>query len=519
MRCIRAVVFAALFLFGILPAAQAQDVTLISPDGKVEISGILLGFDGEYYRLETIYGELTVDGSSVRCEGPGCPNLEDFIAEMVLSGEASVGSVLLPALIESFAQRSGLKLSQEAMTPAERIYIFSNQTSDKVVGVFTVRSTNTDAGFADLLAGQADIVLAQREVRPQEIEAAAAAGLGDLTAPGRSRVLALDAFVPVVAADNPLASITTTDLAAIFSGKVSNWQDLGGPDAPINVYMMTEGSGLGQAGIDQLLKPINAQPTATARRYHTNKDLVQAVRSDPFGIGLASNSGTGGVKAVPLSGDCGFLVPAARNSVKTEDYPLTAPVFLYSPARRMPKLARDFLTFTRGLAAQLVIRRAGYTDQVAELVSIDAQGNRFANAIAQAGEEVALEDLQRMIKAFLPMKRLTTTFRFEQGSTRLDAQSRSHVEQLALALESGQYDGRRLLFVGFSDSEGKAEANLKIAKRRAAAVRAAVQNAAETANLDRLTLEIDAFGEALPMACDDSAWGRQVNRRVEVWVQ
>lgn len=519
MQLVRAVVFAALFLFGISPVANAQDVTLISPDGKVEISGILLGFDGEYYRLETVYGELTVDGSSVNCEGPGCPNLEDYIAEMILSGEASVGTELLPPLIESFAQRSGLSLVQESITPAEQIYIFSNRATDKVVGVFTVRSTNTDAGFADLLLDQADIVMSQRQVQPREAELAKEAGLGDLGAPGRSRVLALDAFVPVVASDNPLASITTIDLARVFAGQITNWQDLGGPDAPINVHMMDNGSGLGQAAVDQLLRPVDAEPAETALRYQTNKELVQAVRGDPFGIGLASNSGTGGVKPVPLSGKCGFLVPAERNSVKTEDYPLTAPVFLYAPARRLPKLARDFLTFTRGQAAQLVIRRAGYTDQSPELVPIDVQGNRFANAIAQAGEEVVLEDLQRMVGVFMPMKRLTTTFRFEPGSTRLDAQSRSNAEQLAQALEAGQYDGRRLLFVGFSDGEGQASVNLNIALRRAETVRSAVQVLAETANFDRLTLEVDAFGEAMPMACDDSAWGRQVNRRVEVWVQ
>jgi len=46
-----------------------------------------------------------------------------------------------------------------------------------------------------------------------------------------------------------------------------------------------------------------------------------------------------------------------------------------------------------------------------------------------------------------------------------------------------------------------------------------VTSAAETANLSRIKLEVEAFGEAMPMACDDSAWGRQVNRRVEVWVR
>ena len=62
-------------------------------------------------------------------------------------------------------------------------------------------------------------------------------------------------------------------------------------------------------------------------------------------------------------------------------------------------------------------------------------------------------------------------------------------------------------------------ANREIALRRAEAVRRAVTTAAVTVNLDRVVLDVDAFGEAMPMACDDTAWGRQVNRRVEVWVR
>jgi len=73
--------------------------------------------------------------------------------------------------------------------------------------------------------------------------------------------------------------------------------------------------------------------------------------------------------------------------------------------------------------------------------------------------------------------------------------------------------------VGFSDGDGPAAANRDIALRRADAVRRAVISAAETANFDRIEMGVDAFGEALPMACDDSAWGRQANRRVEVWVR
>ena len=124
-----------------------------------------------------------------------------------------------------------------------------------------------------------------------------------------------------------------------------------------------------------------------------------------------------------------------------------------------------------------------------------------------------------MTATLSPMARLTTSFRFEAGSIRLDAQSRSNVQQLARALEQGQYDARKLLFVGFSDGLGAATPNRDIALRRAEAVMRAVGAAAITANLERVDIGVDAFGEAMPMACDDTSWGRQANRRVEVWVR
>jgi len=97
-----------------------------------------------------------------------------------------------------------------------------------------------------------------------------------------------------------------------------------------------------------------------------------------------------------LTGTCGFSMQASRRMIKTEDYPLTAPMFLYFPARRLPRLAREFLAFTRGPAAQIVIRRSGFVDQTPEEITVEEQGNRFANAISNAGTEITLGELQRM---------------------------------------------------------------------------------------------------------------------------
>ncbi|WP_370399598.1 substrate-binding domain-containing protein [Sulfitobacter sp. JB4-11] len=514
----RAAIFAALFAFAGLQAL-AQDVTLTSRDGKVELIGTLLGFDGEFYRLQTEYGELTVDGSGVNCEGPGCPNLQDFVAEIQLSGSATMGAVLMPALIDAFAQRNGYKVNRETVDATRFAYVLTRADTGKTAARFYFRATNTDEGFADLLADEADIVLALREVRRDERINARDAGMGDLTGANRSRVLALDAVVPVASASNPIKAISPLDLARVFGGQITNWQELGGPDAPIDLHLPSLSSGLSQAIVDQVMAPVQLEFAEGITRHALPSEIADAVARDTFALGITSYAERRNTQVLTLGGTCGFFLDAARRTIKTEDYPLTAPMFLYFPARRLPLIAREFLAFTRGPGAQNVIRRAGFVDQTPEEIPVDEQGNRFANAITVAGGETSLEELQRMTATLTPMARLTTSYRFEAGSIRLDAQSRSNVQQLARALEQGKYDARQLLFVGFSDGDGAAKANRDIALRRAQAVRRAVSAAAVTANMERVNVGVDAFGEAMPMACDDTAWGRQVNRRVEVWVR
>ncbi len=514
----RAALFAVLFLFSGFPS-MAQDVTLTSRDGKVELNGTLLGFDGEFYRLSTDYGELTVDGSGVSCVGPGCPNLQDFVAEIQMSGSATMGAVLMPALIDSFAQRNGYSISREEVDQTRFAYLLTRTETGKLSARFGFRATNTDEGFADLLADEADIVMALREIRKEERINAREAGMGDLTGANRSRVLSLDAVVPIVSLSNPIKRISPSELAQVFGGQITNWKMLGGPDAPIDLHLPNEASGLSQAIVDQVMIPAKLKLALDITRHALPSALTDAVAKDIFAIGITSFAERENTQVLTLGGSCGFSLDASRRTIKTEDYPLTAPMFLYFPARRLPLIAREFLAFTRSPAAQNVIRRAGFVDQTPEEIAIEAQGNRFANAISVAGPETTLEELQRMTATLGPMARLTTSFRFEAGSIRLDAQSRSNVQQLARALEQGKYDARQLLFVGFSDGDGAAKANRNIALRRAEAVLRAVGAAAVTANLDRVNLGVDAFGEAMPMACDDSDWGRQVNRRVEVWVR
>ncbi|WP_417245218.1 phosphate ABC transporter substrate-binding/OmpA family protein [Celeribacter sp.] len=499
--------------------ATAQDVNLLSRDGSIAISGNFLSFDGEFYRVETDLGVLTVDSSGVRCEGPGCPNLDGYYAQIRLSGDAKGTRTLMPALISAFALRNGYTVATSALSENQRSMVLTDAENDLTVGEFLLSDTSASEGFADLVSENTDLVLSMRKVSPKELDLARQAGVGELSDPRRARVVALDGLVPVVSRSNLVESLSLSELAEIYTGHVEDWDAVGGADAPVAAHLMRddleEGSEfrrmiLGRGQVDE-------ERVTLHDRYEA---LVAAIEQDPYAIGLGRMSEGGAVKPVGLSGACGFEARAMGADVKSEDYPLTRPVFLYTPARRLPKLAREFLAYAVSPAAQIVVARTDFVDQGVDELSFRDQGRRFANAIAHAGGEISLEELQGVTSALQGTKRLTLGFRFEDGSTKLDAQSRSNVHLLAELLEAGVYDGQILTFAGFSDGQGEAAINKTLSKRRAQTVMKAVQQAmGEAFEADRVSLHAEGFGEAMPLACDDIAWGRSLNRRVEVWLK
>ncbi|MCI2400102.1 substrate-binding domain-containing protein [Aliiroseovarius subalbicans] len=516
MSILRAASFAALFLVTAPWGAMADDVTLTARDGSVELNGTLLGYDGEFYRIDTDYGILTVDGSGVTCDGPGCPNLGAFVAEFTISGAQEMNTVLIPALVEGFALRHSYALSREEQAGGVVLYTLFEGDGSQTAARITIKRTSSDEGFADLLGNQADMIVSMREATGRERAMAREAGMGDLRSLRQVRVLALDALVPVVAPGNPVRRLSMTQLMQIYSGQVTNWAELGGEDAPITPYLSDPEVGFGRVFVTGVVRARGGTLSDRVQTHASDGGLTDAVAGDPFGIGITGFSQPGNAEVVTLSGPCGFDLSATPLSIKAEDYPLTTPMYLYLPARRLPKLARDFLRYMRSDAAQFVARRAGFVDQAFTESAVGVQGDRLANAIRAAGPEVKLDELKRIAEVMAEVNRLSLTFRFEGGSVVLDAPSRSNVALISRAIEAGRFDGRAVTLVGFGDGQGSATQNLKIARRRAEVVRRAILAEVEGVAPD---LSVDAFGEALPMACDDSAWGRSVNRRVEVWIK
>lgn len=482
----RAAVFAA-FLFPV--AATAQDVTLTSRDGALSISGTLTGYDGEFFRIRSNYGPLTIDGQGVTCEGPACPDLTAPKAVITITGAPDAGARLLPLLLAAFAKTHGLTLTtgQPAVLA---------DPSGKTLAEVSFTPAAPVAAHDAVLSGEAMLAFAST-TEP------------DLGA----QSVALDAMVAIVARDNPTPRISTTALARVLSGEVTNWSQVGGPDMPLVVHGLAVDSDVGRA----LKARLGKDPVVTVA-HGSLAELAAAVSKDPWGIAVTGRSVLGAAKVLPLTDSCGFPLLPTRLAVKAQDYPLTLPVFFLTPRHRLPLVARDFLAFLSTPEAQTAVARAGYIDRSAERQPMTADGLRLINAIKGAGKSTSLEDLQRLVQAMEGADRLSLTFRFQDGTNTLDAASQDNLADLAQLLEAGVFKGQTVTLAGFSDANGAARANLDLSRGRAEAVMAGLRALVPGMPVDQLP-KVAAFGAALPMACDAVAAGRRLNRRVEVWMK
>lgn len=492
-----------------LPAAAQQSepaplppdhVTLTAPDDSFRLAGRIIAFDGETARIQTDAGALTVAYPGLSCAGPGCPGPGPFRPLLRISGAVRMSEVLFPALIERYALAFGYGLEREAGAEGRTTYRLTRPDGGMQL---TLTPQDEAEALAAQASGETDLVLALAE--PDDI-------------PGtRLRVLALDALVPAVARSNPLTSITMEDLRGVLSGRLTDWSQLGVQGRGPILFL---GSQAPEPGVANLPMP-PAAPGADGGIG--GRALADEVMVQPAGFALLRASNLHLARPLAVRGPCGRPIEANDTRLKAEDYPLPAPLLLVLPDRRLPRAARDFIDFLDSPAAQLVVRRAGFINQTPERIPLTAQGQRLANAISAAGQPGAAElaDLQRLVTGLRGSDRLTPTFRFRNGGAELDAQSQGNIDRLARLLASGRITGQEMIFAGFGDGTGPAGPNRRLSEQRAEAVRNAVAEALQTLRPGPAPLQLTAqgHGETLPMGCDDSTWGRQVNRRVEVWIR
>ena len=442
--------------------------------GDMAVTGRLAAYDGALYVLDTEHGPVSLAASAVTCEG-ACPSLP----RIDLEGDPALVRVLMPALIEAFAARRGLSVSREG-----DVYRLDD------VLLIDLRPAGEDGAALDW--GPPD--------PPGRI------GLGP-----RRQVLALDALVPVVSPRNAAEAVTEDDLARLFAGEVADWSELGSDPAPVSLHLLA--GPVGRA-LEDMLRARNLAPSDAIARHSDPAALARAVASDPGAVGATSVGGIGAARALSLRGPCGIASRPDDDAVRAGDWPLAIPLAATLPAHPMPRLAADLALFATSPEAQVVVRRAGFLDHAPRAVPLAEQGERLAAAILAADDAGAL---RAVVADLQGLTRLTTTFRFEAGAE-LDPPSQDATKRLAADIASGVHDGRRLVFVGFGDGTGAPERTLSLSEERARAVLRTVRALAPPRH-DGPVLSAVGHGSALPLACDDTATGRRLNRRVELWLR
>ncbi len=408
-----------------------------------------------------------------------------------LHGSNTVGGELAPALVEQWALQEGYGPLQRRQTALSELELTGMHADGRRLTV-EIHSHGTSTGFADLVAGKADLWMASRPVSRAEVDRARS--LGRLDNPGQEHVLGLDGLAVVVAPGNTLQSITVEQLRQVFSGRISDWSQLGLPSGTINLYARDEQSGTWDTFRSLVLE--GASLRSGAQRFESNAQLTTRVANDPRGIGFSGLAAVGAAKALAIGSE---MIPALApnpQTVATEDYLLARRLFLYQSERDDP-LARSLINFAMSEAGQKVVDRVGYVPQrIAAMLTAPAAGAPadYTDLIAGA-------------------QRLSLNFRFSTGLSLLDSKAERDIQRLVVFMNSDENQGREIRLAGFADqSEGSAFFSLSLSNDRVDYVATRLAKAGLRAQMAR------GFGGAVPVAPESSALGKLKNRRVEVWM-
>jgi len=410
-----------------------------------------------------------------------------------IHGSNTVGEELAPALVKDYlASRGGTEIVTKTTDVALETRIEALLDGEPVA--VEIHAHGSSTAFADLAAGATDIGMSSRKIKGEEV-AKLAPTLGDLSLGDAEHIIALDGLAVVVNPGLAIREMNVATVAAIFAGEIANWQQLGGPDLPIQLFARDDNSGTWDSFDTMVLKPSGKTLADAARRFESSQELSDGVAATPGAIGFIGLPYVRRAKLLAISGDDNTLALFPNNfTVSTEDYPLARRLYLYLSAQSSNMEARQFIDHVHASQGQGVVGDIGFISQ------------NISATKPPVTDDLPYEYLQLTEQA----ERLSINVCFALGSDGIDNKAQRDLFRLASYLEANP--GRRVLLLGFTDSVGSQDVNLRLSKTRAELV------SKELMKLGIFPYKVEGFGALAPVAANDNDEGRQRNRRVEVWI-
>ncbi len=218
-----------------------------------------------------------------------------------------------------------------------------------------VPTSGTHGSYLSLISGESDLIVVARPPSDDEIASAAATGMEFDIHP-----IALDAFVLLVNEEGPVTNLSLDQIRGIYSGEITDWDEVGGPAAPIQPYRRNETS-----GSEQLMKQLvmGDAPMVEAPDWLLGFSMIAPFTSlshDPLGLGYSVYYYAAFMQPLEMVSMIGVngVVPSSE-SIGNGTYPLVTEVYavIRTGEEGAPRAMFDWLVTSDG---QDTIAATGY---------------------------------------------------------------------------------------------------------------------------------------------------------------
>jgi phosphate transport system substrate-binding protein len=423
-----------------------------------------------------------------------------------IHGSNTIGSQLVPELAKAFLEEKGAsRIEQVPGGKEQESFMQGDLNGDTVPEAIEIHAHGSKTAFDDLKAGLCDIGMSSRKIKDEEGRDLLPL-LGDLTSNASEHTVALDGLAVIVHPANPVSALTMEQVAAVFAGEVTDWSQVGGAPAPITLYARDDKSGTFEFFKNNVLEKYRRTLSPAAQRIEDSGELSSRVAGDVNGIGFIAMPYVKTNKAIALSDRGTHPLRPNERTVKTEDYPLTRRLYLYTPASPKNRYTTEFIAFATnhapGTKAHTIV------DAVA-FVNLDP--TPVANATSDTSDPRNVSAEWRRLTS--GASEFLTRFRFRSGRAELDTRAQRDIGRIVGILSYPDYKNARILLIGFADSSGSPTANKELSLERARIVERELRT-------EGLRIEqVAGLGAEAPIAPNDDLEGREKNRRVEIWVR
>ncbi len=223
-----------------------------------------------------------------------------------------------------------------------------------------VTGGGSGTGIAALINGTVDMANASRAIKEEERAEAEANGIEPV-----EHVVALDAIAVVVHPSNPVDGLTIPELADIFAGRITNWQEVGGEDRPIVLLSRESNSGTHVFFLEEVVRQGNADDetlfSADTLLMPSSEGISAEVRQNPNAIGydgLGYVTADQKVVAVAVAEGEPYVLPAI-DSVKDGSYPIARDLYVYTMGQPQGAILA-YLEWIMGAEGQAIVKGLGF---------------------------------------------------------------------------------------------------------------------------------------------------------------